>query len=172
MNRDRSITLILGSVGLVTVICGLVLGGNPVTARRGQRDEERSLRLSRASSILNGAYSNTGALPGNTEAYLNLLQTAGFATPEAPVSDIPDYRQLGDETYELCITFEEQSHMGGVRFSQPTIQTEETPDFWSHDAGRTCYTARIPSWVKMDAAAKKAANTSSTSPVPEHSTNP
>ena len=172
MTRDRSITLILSGIGLVTVVCGLVLGGNPLAARREQRDEERSLRLSRASSILHGAYSINETLPTTTEAYLDLLEGAGFTTPGAPISDIPDYRLLGNETYELCITFEEQSRLSGFRFSQPTIQSEETPDFWSHSAGRTCYTVRIPGWVKTDAAAKKAANASSTTPTPVRSANP
>lgn len=143
-----------------------------MAARREQRDEERSLRLSRASSILHGAYSTNEILPTTTKAYLDLLEGAGFASPGAPISDIPDYRQLGNEIYELCMIFEEQSRLSGVRFSQPSIQSEETPDFWSHPAGRTCYTVRIPSWVKMDAAAKKAANTSSTTPTPVRSANP
>lgn len=172
MTRDKAIAVVLIGIGTLTVACGLLLGGNPVTARRERRDQERSTRLVQINSALQGAFSLQAKLPTSTEAYVQIVTDAGISTDSGPISEIPSYKLLTDETYELCAEFEGASHASLTTRPRTSSIPEESPDFWSHGTGRTCYKLQIPSWVKTEATTRKAATASSTPPIATPSINP
>ena len=144
MNRDQRIASALGVVGLVTLVCGLALGGNPLAARRERRDQDRSARLSQASSAIQNIYVTQRHIPTSTEAYIEALQATGMFPRELPIAALPEYRSLGPDTYELCDTFETSIQNQHGSLVRPGLYPEEFPDFWSHDAGKQCYTVRVP----------------------------
>ncbi len=162
MSRDRIIAAALSGVAIVTVICGLWLGGNPISARKERRDSERSMQLSQTASLLHTTYTERLTLPTSTEAYLDLRAKNPNGLAMASISEVPDYRWLNSDTYELCMTFETASNRPLSGLTRPALTPEESPDFWAHAAGRTCYLSRLPSWVMQDAATRA----SSTRPKP------
>ncbi len=152
MSRDRIIAAVLSGVAVVTVLCGFVLGGNPVTARQERRDEDRSSKLTATATLLQSMYVNTRTLPTSTEAYLQLLAEHPKAFSPSLVEEVPEYRWISAEAYELCMTFETASNRLVFALTRPGFPPQESPDFWAHPQGRTCYPSRIPTWVLQDAA--------------------
>ena len=45
-----------------------------------------------------------------------------------------EYRTLGEETYELCATFDRES---------PAPTGRSSTDFWRHEAGRQCFELNV-----------------------------
>jgi hypothetical protein len=152
MSRDRIISVALSGVAIITVLCGFILGGNPVTARQERRDADRSSTLSETAMLLHNTYVSTRTLPTSTEAYVRLLAERPGALPSSRANEIPEYRWISAEAYELCMTFETDSHRPASAVTRPGLPPQESPDFWAHTQGRTCYPSRIPSWVLQDAA--------------------
>lgn len=174
MTRDRLIALVLGTVGVVTAVCGLILGGNPATARREQRDQRRAEQLSQVNNLINNEYALTMAIPTSTEAYRTLIETRGMPN-DSSFLEIPDYRFLGSDSYELCTTFEAETGLSRVKTTPlppPGIQAEESPQFWTHGTGRTCYSVRVPSWIKTEANTRKTTNPAPVTPIQLNSPNP
>lgn len=144
MNRDQRIASALGVVGILTLVCGLALGGNPLAARRELRDQDRSARLSQASSAIQNIYITQQHVPTSTEAYTEALRATGVLPNEPTLADLPEYQSLGADTYTLCDTFETSIQNQHGSLIRPGVHPEEYPDFWSHNAGKQCYTIRVP----------------------------
>ena len=166
ISRDQAIATSLGIIALATVVVGLSLGGNPATARREKRDQQRVEALSWSQNTAEVHYRNTGSVPTSTAAFWTAKTTLfGGSSPQIAEEFYPEYTFVSSTRYTLCTTFEDVSPNGyGYSLARPTtINGEEPPNFWNHGAGKTCYTINIPRFVQNEVAQMKE-QTSSTRP--------
>ncbi len=158
----------LSLIGLITIIVGLLAGGSPSYARKMRRDQERSEALSATHNDIGSFYLTEERLP-TTDELRSRLTTGTVFSGLAPTASwelvkndlVAGYRTTGTETYTLCLPFETSNRSESSRFS---VQSEETPNFWEHDAKMTCYSARISSFLKNEVNARKLR--SATGPTP------
>ncbi len=121
------------AVGVVLVV-GLVLGGPPRTERWRRLDEQRVQGLE---SLRYGAidryYEINGRLPSSIDEVFatRLVSEEALLDPEtgAPY----EFRQTGENTYDLCATFRLPS----------SPESAPSDPFWSHGAGYTCFSLDI-----------------------------
>ena len=121
--------LALGAAVLVVVaavIAGLVISGSPREQRLLRADDERVNDLQRLSRVIERYYRETESLPEDLQALLN-----GWISQEIPRDPATDvaygFERVDGTAYRLCADFSLES--------LPTRQ----PEFWSHAAGRECF---------------------------------
>ena len=121
------------AVGVV-LVAGLVIGGLPRAERWRRLDEQRVQGLmSLRYGVIDKYYEINGRLPRSMDEVIatNLVSEEMILDPEtgAPY----EFRQTGDNTYDLCATFRLPS----------SPETEPSDPFWSHGAGYTCFSLDI-----------------------------
>lgn len=156
------IALAFVAVGILTVALGFGLGGSPETARREDRDQQRSQQLSNAGYAVESFYTRNNRLPNQAEyedAYRSSYpgssgtyygsRSGTTILPNLP----PEYRSVSTTSYELCTTFE-TSNMRNGSSVRPAYVTgtnlypeSEYPDYYGHPEGRTCYGRRLSTFT-------------------------
>lgn len=114
---------------LVAVIgTALVLMGSPNAERVRRLDERRVQELQSLAAAVDVFWTRNDSLPESIDR-LKQVQGGGFATHD-PVTNVAyEYRVLGGARFELCATFD----------SGTTADSGRAPGFWSHQAGRQCF---------------------------------
>jgi hypothetical protein len=133
----------LGVVGMALVaVAGLVLIGAPRSARVHELDRQRVRNLQALSATVESYYADFGRLPSAIDAMMSR------AYPQRPATDVADpvthqqfeYAVLDSVRYRLCATFASRDSIGP--FAEPH-------SFWSHPAGRHCFTLEVPPRLRM-----------------------
>lgn len=178
MKRTPHVLIGLGfvAIGLVTVILGFVAGGTPAQARREARDQLRSGGLSNVSGSVNSFYTMQNRLPTQDE-YQSFYsdRTRLWLDGNHPfLSDHPSYRAINPTSYELCTTFESERKntvntigMEPATISKPGVYSypaTESPSFWDHPVGKTCYSVVIPYYTLEEAHRRFTTTSTSTTP--------
>ena len=121
----------MAAMGAAAIAAAFFVTESPSEARLRRIDEHRVQDLQRLSAAIDLHHSRTGSLPTTTLA----LQTTDQWETERrdPVSRAEyEYRALDDGSrYELCATFDRDN-----------ISATSVVVFWTHGAGRTCFTIK------------------------------
>lgn len=108
------------------IAVGLYLSGSPAEQRLLRLDERRVADLRSLSNALGHHVAETGRLPETLDALVDGRRLTRL--PTDPATDEPyAYVVTGSYAFELCADFS--------RESSASMQG----DFWSHGAGRTCF---------------------------------
>ena len=107
---------------------GIALLGPPSQERARRLDDRRVEELRRISSSVHLFHTRHDRLPASRE---ELSKEPGvILETRDPVTDEPyGYRVVDSMTYELCAIFDRES-------------TESRASFWSHGAGKQCFTLK------------------------------
>ena len=148
-------------IGIITITIGLLLGATPQQARRETRDEQRSQGLSQIQSILTNQFNANARLATAAEyrdLYSQNLLSFGKGHPFS--LEPATYRIITDTSFELCTSFETAKNNGGsmAPTTSPvgaTYPPSESPFYWSHPIGKTCYTVSISQLVTEQAKQQK-----------------
>jgi hypothetical protein len=113
---------------------GFVLVGSPQDARLARLDDRRVADLQFIQRAVNLHWTRTKRLPDTVDA------ATADTYPVEPVRDPVSksaygYRALDGSSYELCATFDRAAGERGYSVGDP---------FWSHGAGRQCFTLTVP----------------------------
>ena len=110
-----------------------------------RRDQRRSDRLSLTYNSISNRYEAAGRLP-TQEEYQEILASVRQNEGSAAAYPGPDpsYAATGAHTFTLCMDFERPNP--GYGGSVPPA--DAPPDFWRHGAGRVCFGAGLPNWVR------------------------
>ena len=129
MSGTRLLAAILVLVVTGAVIAGIVVIGPPSEERTRRLDDRRVEDLRRISSSARVYYTRRQRLPASLD---ELAAEPGIAfAPQDPQTGEPyGYRTLDSERYEVCAVFER------------TAAGERAAGFWSHGAGRQCFTLK------------------------------
>lgn len=119
------------AVVAVAVAAGLWLAGSPAKQRLLRLDDRRTADLSRLSRLLNLRWQAQGSLSANLDALVD-GQTLSRLPLDPETGEPYEYRTTGPRSFELCAVFRLPSREEAAR------------DFWSHDAGRRCYSFDVP----------------------------
>jgi hypothetical protein len=133
------------SIVVAAVIAvGLFLNGNPAEVRRQRLDEQRISDLQSLSSAINGHFETQRRLPASLAELDRRLQWR-YVRDRDPATGQPyEYRATGEQSYQLCATFETEGNFTGYGLAsvgfRPGITTEQyLPQTWDHGAGRNCF---------------------------------
>lgn len=128
---------VLAATGLVLVL-GFLYAGSPQEERMRRFDQQRTDRLNQISYAVESYYQTNNRLPMNISEVFGHIRAS--ISPD-PVTGLPfSYTVLTDTTYELCAEFDLATEDPASKaMYQPLTQ----PNFWLHDAGRTCYTPTV-----------------------------
>jgi hypothetical protein len=111
---------------IAAVLAGLSMLGSPAEQRSLRLDERRVTDLRMLAGAVERYWGERRELPARAEDVVDGRTTTRL--PLDPESkQVYEYRATGPGHYELCATF-----------SRPSL-TEEANDFWSHAAGRRCF---------------------------------
>lgn len=125
-SRSVLVGVVVAVVG-AAVAAGIVLIGPPGEERARRIDNRRVEDLGRISSFTRLYYMRHQRLPASLA---ELAAEPGVTPlPDDPVTRVPyDYRVVDAGRFELCAVFDRVSTDG------------RAGDFWSHGAGRQCFT--------------------------------
>jgi hypothetical protein len=121
-----------GSIGAVVaaVAAGLFVVGSPAEQRLLRFDEQRIFGLRQMSQAAGSRWAQEQRLPDSAADLVDGVYLSRL--PRDPSSDEPhEYRVTGPRQYEVCAVFD--------RPSRPDL----SGDFWSHEAGRRCFTFTV-----------------------------
>lgn len=129
-------TVLAGVVLLVVaavVVGGFLVVGSPAEARLRRLDDRRVSDLRRLVGAVNLYWTRKHALPDSIDAAIT--EGSWDVRPVDPGTSQPyEYRVIKAAEFELCASFDRASQ-GGL----PTVRDDP---FWSHPAGRQCYTMK------------------------------
>ncbi len=130
MNVQRIATF--GSIGVViaAVAAGLLVVGSPAEYRLLRLDGQRVFGLRQMSQAAESRWVQDQKLPDSAAKLVDGRYLSRL--PRDPSTDEPyEYRVTGPRQYEVCAVF--------ARPSEPELAA----DFWSHEAGRRCFTFEV-----------------------------
>ncbi len=117
-------TLVVGSI-----IAGVILVGSPAEGRQQQLDSGRIRDLRGIMAAMDSYWDRNERLTTSLDELAE--DPRSRVNTVDPVSALSyEYRALGEETYELCATFDRES---------PPPTGRASADFWRHGAGRQCF---------------------------------
>jgi hypothetical protein len=116
------------TVVAVSIIAGVILVGSPAEGRREQLDSTRVEDLKRIMSATDSFWERNARLPESLEE-LTEDARAEVSNVDPGSAEPYDYVVSGEESYELCATFDGES----------TAPVRSSADFWRHGAGRQCF---------------------------------
>lgn len=121
------------AVVAAVVIAGFVMAGSPQEARLRRLDDRRVSDLRDVQIATNLHWTRTRSMPDSIDA---ALKAASRSQPRVDpgTGAAYEYRTLDGTSYELCAVFD--------RASQDPQAIAGDP-FWSHAAGRQCFTLTL-----------------------------
>lgn len=126
MTGSRLVAILATAAVVAAIVAGLILTGSPATQRTLRLDERRVADLRRLSTGVSRYYNDTGELPDRLDRMVDGRILS--ALPRDPISDEPyGYEIASRGQFRLCADFALETEAGVA------------DDFWSHDAGPTCY---------------------------------
>jgi hypothetical protein len=112
------------------VVAGLFFVGLPSEQRVLRLDERRIADLRQLQYAVDAYWYEHRELPGNLAGVVDGRRLSRL--PLDPTSDQSyEYRATEERRYELCATFARPSPV------------EDARDFWSHEAGRKCFSFEV-----------------------------
>jgi hypothetical protein len=138
--RSSLLARAAGAATLLVLAIGLFSAGSPRTARFEEIDRRRVTEIQQISNSVEGYYRERRELPGTLDSLLRFPSTY-VESVQDPVTHRPyEYRTVDSTTYELCATFD-GANPSDRRFAPGR---PDSPGFWRHGRGHTCYTLVIP----------------------------
>ena len=135
--RPLLAVLVLAIV-VAAIVGGLLIVGSPGEARLQRLDDRRVSDLRQLSSAVNVYWTRNRQLPVSLDAALPGL--SGSTPPLDPgTGQRYTYRAIEGDRYELCAVFSRASADGAEWARDP---------FWSHTAGRQCFTLEAKDLTK------------------------
>ncbi|PIR87496.1 MAG: hypothetical protein COU11_00070 [Candidatus Harrisonbacteria bacterium CG10_big_fil_rev_8_21_14_0_10_49_15] len=129
----------------IIVIGAFFVFGSPATARLRLQDQDRVNHLEVIQSQLLYRWQVSDELPQTLSELEDPL--VGFRAPADPVTGEPyEYTKTGGLSFELCATFALPASEQSQSYPKPIMRdmaVSEMGDFWTHDAGRQCFTRTI-----------------------------
>lgn len=129
MKPHRPVPLLVSLVGLVISLVVVVLfhlGGWPDEIRHKRLDQLRTIELQRLAQTIDGVWQTKGRLPFS-------LAEIGATPRRDPESGKPyEYSPGVDGAYQLCAIF-------SAAFEPDRPDPSRLGVFWTHGAGRNCY---------------------------------
>lgn len=131
-----------GGAAAAIVVAVLVLGffhtETPNEVREKRIDEQQVQDLNDMQWRIQDYYNLNGKLPGGIDEIY-----AGLEAPEANEGRAPyEYNILGDDRFELCAEFAEESTKDSLSVARPVVfegEVLKNPYNWDHGAGRWCF---------------------------------
>jgi type II secretory pathway pseudopilin PulG len=133
--RQMYAGIAIGAV-VAVIIGALLVVGPPYVARQQNLDAQRVRDLMTISHAVDQFRTTHARLPSTLDELASDPQA--FVAVKDPDTQEPyGYRAIAEARYEVCATF---------RVTVTADQTDQINRFWSHDAGRKCFTleARAP----------------------------
>ena len=121
------------TVVVVSIVAGVILVGSPAEGRLERLDSTRIEDL-RGIMVATDAYWDPNARLPTSLDELAEDQRTRVNTIDPGSAESYEYRVLGEETYELCATFDRES---------PPPTGRASADFWRHGAGRQCFELNV-----------------------------
>ncbi len=123
---------LLGRAAVVAIaavtIGGFFVSGAPAAERARRLDMRRTNDLQIISSAVEVYFQRHNRLPSSVE---ELPRQEGVMAATAPSpGETYEYHVTGERSYEVCATFQDGS-------------SQLTPDVWSHEPGRQCFTRYV-----------------------------
>ncbi len=128
----------IGALGaLLTIVAGLWFAGSPQQERRRSLDQRRIGDLNMIAEAIDAYARENRVLPATLDQVVDFRfsQVRSIRDPEtgAPY----DYAGIDSLRYQLCATFE-------LPDTAAVTEYERGSRFWSHGAGRQCFTITLP----------------------------
>ena len=121
------------TIVVVSIIAGVILVGSPSESRLERLDSTRIEDL-RGIMVATDAYWDPNARLPTSLDELAEDQRTRVNTIDPGSAESYEYRVLGEETYELCATFDRES---------PPPTGRASADFWRHGVGRQCFELNV-----------------------------
>ena len=121
------------AVVVVSIVAGVIMIGSPVEGRLQRLDSGRISDFRGVMSASDLFWSRNERLPESLSKLAEDPRTSNN-TVDPGTAEPYEYRAVGDDTYELCATFDRAS-------SEPPGRP--TSDFWRHSAGRQCFRLEV-----------------------------
>ncbi len=136
----RILALSAALVAACALAAGAFMAGNPNDERMRRFDQERSAALQSLASAARMTLEQEGALPASLAALAERYPEVMAADPRT--GEPYGYRAVSSTSFELCATFELPSEKPArpAPIGKPGVAP--ATDYWSHPAGRTCWTER------------------------------
>ena len=121
------------TVVVASIIAGVILVGSPSEGRLERLDSTRIDDL-RGIMVATDAYWDPNTRLPTSLDELAEDQRTRVNTIDPGSAESYEYRTLGEETYELCATFDRES---------PPPTGRASADFWRHGVGRQCFELNV-----------------------------
>lgn len=128
-----------GVLALVFIVTGFMFAGSPNEVRKEKRDQERVYDLQNIQQSVVTYWQEKGTLPENLDQTINPL--SGRSIPVDPNGNDYVYKKIGDQTFELCATFETEDHEGEKSITRYPYM--ETNSFFEHGIGEICFEREV-----------------------------
>jgi hypothetical protein len=140
--RPSRLARVAVALTVVVIAAGLVFSGSPRRERLRQLDARRVDNLRSISNEVDAYARDFGNLPRSLDELFQRPRQPGRGPLRDPVTGRPyEYRTLDSLRYELCAEFATADSIAG---SAGSYESGEPDAFWKHDAGRACFTVRVP----------------------------
>jgi hypothetical protein len=124
--------LVTGVIVIISLVFGFMNSETPAQVREARIDDRQVQDLQDIQWRVEDHYRTRGSLPVNVED----LYT-GLRSPVAPENRAGyEYKITGDNTYELCATFAQDSNVGEFTRTYPIYEKNFN---WSHSEGYWCF---------------------------------
>ena len=134
----KPILVVATAVVFVSVIAGIIVIGSPSEGRSQQLDFGRIADIQDIMGATDLFWSRNERLPSALEELAEDPRTSVNTVDPGSAEEYP-YRILGEDTYELCATFDREAKESPGR---------STADFWRHGAGRQCFELEVDKSVR------------------------
>ena len=118
---------------VVSIIAGVILVGSPAEGRLQRLDSTRIEDLRGIMSAMDSYWDRNERLTTSLDELAEDPRTR-VNTVDPGSAQSYEYRVLGEETYELCATFDRES---------PPPTGRASADFWRHGVGRQCFELNV-----------------------------
>ena len=133
--RHKQFVLAIVIIALITIIAGFFIIGSPKTERLQRLDLERVQSLSNIQWQIINYWQKKERLPEQLSDLED--EISGYTVPTDPITKEPyEYQTKGDETFELCATFD-------LAGQKEEIRMPRYEQSWQHGLGRICFERTI-----------------------------
>jgi hypothetical protein len=122
---------------LLTIVAGLWFAGSPQQERRRSLDERRIGDLNLLAQAIDAYARENRVLPATLDQVVDFRFSQVRSVRDPETGALYDYIGLDSLRYQLCATFE-------LPDTASTIEYDRGSRFWSHSAGRQCFTITVP----------------------------
>lgn len=144
--KHLGVRIFIGVISLLVTaaaVTGLVISGSPSLERARRLDERRVSDLQQMSYAMDQFWNIEKRIPNSIDELRSQrdVYLQGVADPET--GEPYEFNIKGDKSFELCANFLTSSTASEPKSPEPYYSRNGGNDFWSHPAGRQCYTLEV-----------------------------